>query len=502
MRGFLNNLFRDFRTAKTARPARRAPRRATPQVEGLEDRLVLTGTSAHQVGSTLFIDAAPGGPVVAQIRTITLESNGSGKLEVFDNGILLNPNHFIDMSSINAVNVTVAGGDNVTIDDSNGMPFAKGTTVTLQGSGGTLQGSGLPNLLTLTGSLAITGNEQYVAGATAFSGTKLTVTEGALFTQTTELTFKLNSAIASVKDSFRITGTLGVQTSGSNVELSGSDGLTQTLTGLGLGGGGTLTYANKGTVHLDENAAKAHVTLNATAAAAGERSLAVKLSGSFDNLRINATPSTVDTGVNASSSAFVDLKANSGPVSITGNSGTEVSVGDGTTAGIEANVSVSNVSSLTMNDGDNTTTQENVTVTESTISGTGLFGNNAAKLSYSGMKFLIIDTGQLANSFTVVGSTPGATFTSEIDILNTSDVGLSVAVTLDAGSGLHLDVQNTDLNIPSASLSISAPGGTFSSPNPVIPPGAVLSGSESVTFPGGLTSEVNFQDMTSVTTGS
>jgi hypothetical protein len=53
---FLNDLVRVFRTAKTARPAPRAPRRAHLQVEGLEDRMVPTA-AASLSGSVL------GGPV-------------------------------------------------------------------------------------------------------------------------------------------------------------------------------------------------------------------------------------------------------------------------------------------------------------------------------------------------------------------------------------------------------------------------------------------------------
>ena len=173
--------------------------------------------------------------------------------------------------------------------------------------------------------------------------------------------------------------------------------------------------------------------------------------------------------------------------------------GNLTTAGIEANVSVSNVGQLTVNDAANSTTQEHVTVTESTIFGTGLFGNNAAKLSYSGTQYLVIYTGQLGDTYQVAGSKPGATFTSTIDIADLSNAGLSVGVTLDAGSGLHLDVSNEYLENSAASLFISALGGTFSQPSPVIPPGYEASGAESVTFPGGLTSEINYQDLTSVT---
>jgi Peptidase A4 family len=45
MRRFLSNLFRDFRTSSTARGSGWAPHRATLQVEGLEDRLVMTSAA-------------------------------------------------------------------------------------------------------------------------------------------------------------------------------------------------------------------------------------------------------------------------------------------------------------------------------------------------------------------------------------------------------------------------------------------------------------------------
>jgi type VI protein secretion system component Hcp len=53
----LNNLFRDFRTTKTARPARRAPRRTNLQLEYLEDRLALSTASLH--AATLNAIVAP-----------------------------------------------------------------------------------------------------------------------------------------------------------------------------------------------------------------------------------------------------------------------------------------------------------------------------------------------------------------------------------------------------------------------------------------------------------
>jgi hypothetical protein len=56
---FLNNLFRDFRTTKTARPARRAPRRANLQLESLEDRKV--PTTVAPLGLTSLLNHNPGG---------------------------------------------------------------------------------------------------------------------------------------------------------------------------------------------------------------------------------------------------------------------------------------------------------------------------------------------------------------------------------------------------------------------------------------------------------
>jgi hypothetical protein len=98
------------------------------------------------------------------------------------------------------------------------------------------------------------------------------------------------------------------------------------------------------------------------------------LLGAGESVHINATPSTVNSSVTAfEDAASVSLVANSGSVSITGNySTTVVTLGQSgqglnslaTTAGINANVSVLGVHTLIVADNGNTTTQENVTVTE------------------------------------------------------------------------------------------------------------------------------------------
>jgi hypothetical protein len=498
MRRFLSNLVRSFRTTKTARPARRAPRRANLYLEGLEDRLVMSTVSTVALaGRALQVNAAP----AHQIR-FQADQHDATKLDVLDNGKLVRQ---VPIASVDLVLMKVAGQDAVDVDYSNGLPFAPGTQMLLSGSGS-------QNSLTLEGSRTVKGGETYISMRNTSIGQAASLAVGAGGNLEDNDGFYLfTGAIGSVTDLVKTTAPLVAESLfGSNVTLSGSNGVTQTLSGLSNGGAGdTLTYSNKGLVQLEMLSDNAKATLSATAAAAGEHSLVVDLSGGHDNLHINATPRTVDTSVvvapgTAANPSFVNLAANAGRVSIAGNGTALVSVGRGvtyttaTTAGIEADVSVSNVALLAVTNSANRTTKENVTVTESTISGTGLFGNNAAKLSYSGTQFLQIATGQLADTYKVIGSKPGATFTSSIDIASTSYVGLSVAVTLDARSGLHLDVSNY-VGCPSASLFVSALGGTVHPPSPIIPPGYFATGHETVTFPHGLTSEISYQDMTSVT---
>jgi hypothetical protein len=215
------------------------------------------------------------------------------------------------------------------------------------------------------------------------------------------------------------------------------------------------------------------------------------------------TTSVVDAVAPGShTGAFVGLQSNSGPVSVEGNSSTEVQLGEilpngigFTTAGIQANVTVTGVAGLVLADSGNATTQEQVTVTEKTISGTGLFGNDAVTVTYGHTGDVIFLTGQLADTYTVVGSKPGAFFGCSISLNDVSNVGLSVFVALDGGSGLHLSLSDSAAANPvPASLFISAPQGTYSNPTPNLP-----SGSENVTFDGGLTSEVDYTDCTSVT---
>ena len=482
-------------TTTAGRPARAATRRPAPTVEGLEDRLVLS--TATLAGSTLTVIASPGsnfgvGPSVAGSgsttnapRAITFQETYGNPFQfnVFDSGVLLGQ---FSRLAVKNLNVTVAGRDAIDVDYSNQQPFFDGTTISIVGSGSNSPGSNSLNLTNNPPSGVIGGADNYFAGSGSQSG-KLLIGG---------LQFNFGAAVGSVTDTIKTAVPLVVVSSGNDtaVALSGQDGVTQQLTSLadGGGGGGTLTFGNKSVVNLQMPGSASSVALNATAAAAGEKSFVVDLFGNNADLYLNATPSAVDTTVDATGKTNdVGLRANSGRVFIDGTSSTLVFLGSvaskPTTSGIKQDVFVNGVGTLEVFDTGNVTTKEYVTVTESTVSGTGLFGNNATVLHYSAAK-LAIETGQLANTYTVAGSHPGASFGGrQINIDDGSTrAGLSVEVILDAGSALSLGLLNYggavngSLWIETYPAQVSLESPTFGS------------GTETATFEGGFTSTVSF----------
>jgi hypothetical protein len=511
MRRFLNKLVGDFRSTPAAGTARRAPRRASLQVEGLEDRLVLTSASFNPLTSTLVVNASPGsfgiigrGIVIPpSVRQITLQSDPlRARLQVLDDGALVSvfengvpvPGKEIPIASIKNVQVNLAFLDAVTVNYSNVLPFAAGTTITMSASGSF-------NSLSLTGSRIVSGGETYVAGNGAQAAASLTLGGS---------TYRFSSAVGPVTDTVKTTAPLIVKAFGSNVTLSGSNGVTQTLSSLSNGGAGdSLTYGNKNLVNLELFSASATASLNATAAAAGEHFFVTDLFGSHEAAQVNATPSAVDNSIVAAGLGdSVAVAANSGRVFINGSSSTFARLGTGiggVTSGIKQDVFVSGVNTLVLDDSGNHTTPENVRVTESTISGTGLFGNNAAVVHYSDTGHLQILTGTAADTYAVRGSKPGAHFDSSIEIDDDFAAGgLNVGVAVDAGSGLHLHLdaffttifvkgQLAPATQPPVSLSLFGLHGRYSQPTPTLP-----DGDETVTFAGGLTSDVSYQGFTSV----
>jgi hypothetical protein len=477
MRRFLNNLVRDFWTTKPARPARR---RANLQLEGLEDRLVPTSVTLQ--GSTVLINN------IAQGHTITLEStgfnNGFRGLEVLDNGVPANNPNLFNISSIDADNITVSGNDQVFIDDSNGMPFAQNSTITTQGSGA--------NILTLTGSRGISGNETFVAGTSADDHGEILIDN---------LKFVLESAVTSVNDYFAIVGELDVQTSGTNVVQTGSNGFTQTLSGLGSFGGDTLNFSQKNIVILEEYAFSAAVTLDATQAAAVnpagadavQPTFLVNLHNGDDRAIIDATPATVETGVQTivapvANSASVQVEGNAGQVSILANSTTSVSIGDTTNSmnGIQANVSVTGAAVLFL-DNDASSATENVTISQSAVKGSGLFGNNAVTVFYSNVADLDIAPGSGIDNYTIQASQVGDAFTSHIDI-GTDARSFDIDVVVDSGSHLQLTLNDQEGN---GSMVISPDGGTVSS-------SGTPNGVADVSYDGALGSQITYVGMDDV----
>jgi hypothetical protein len=471
---------------------RRAPQRQRPEkfvrrptLEVLEDRLVLS--TATQVLSTLNITADPG--TATNVRSILMEVDATDptKLDVLDTGTVLGK---FTISSISNVNVNVAGNDASKVDDSNGLPFAPGTAISLAGTGPN-------NSLALLGSLALNlnGNEVFTAGTAAIPGSL------SLGTGFGSVVFTFSSTIASVTDDLSTTQLI-VQARGQAVSQVGPNSITERLKGLaGAGGAGnTLTFRDKASVILDLNSDNASANLNATAAPIGLTDFGVDVFGKNDKVIIGATPSTVRTTVviAGAQNDSVNLQGNSGPVTLFCNNTTVVDLGSNITdssksltSGIKNTVTVIAAEILNILDGGNGTTQENMTVTESTISGTGMFGNNGVVVHYE-ETVPTFETGRLANTYTVADSHPGATFFSGVSINDDfSNAGLSVQVSVDSGSALHLSLFNKDP--ASGSLFISTVSGTFNPPAPTTP-----DGSETVTFTSGSTSTVFYEGFNSV----
>jgi hypothetical protein len=491
MRRFLNNLFRDLRPTGAARVGRRAPRRAAPQVEGLEDRLVLS--TANPVGTTLQVVVSQGTASQPQQITFQADPLKNSFLDVLDNGSLLGR---FSIASVKAVTVQVAGLDSVTVNDSFGLPFGTGVNMTLFGKGDL-------NTFNLAGTRPEAAGQidVYSAGDGATDGSLVALNGN---------TFQFTNAIGAVSDSVPSTGGIIIDAFGAKATLIDSTDGTQKLSGLSLGGAGdSFSFKNQPIVSLGLKSDNASATLTATTAAAGEQIFGVVLSGQNDSVTIKATPSTVETdvfggGVHGTNTSQVNLEANSGVVKIGGGSATTVIVGQPVstgglvTSGIKANVSVGGVKNLALVDSGNGKTQENVTVSESTI--TGLFGSSAVKLTYTDTGFVTFTTGSLAETYNLGPSKAGARFSSAITINDLfPKAALTVNVTVDSGSGLNLKVFHLlDLsgNGPTT-LNVLALGATFTEPTPPSGP-PFFEGTVDANFAGGLTSVFSYAGVENV----
>ncbi len=445
------------------RDTRRVPRRAILRLEGLEGRLVMT--SATHLGSPFLMNAIPVGsslahtPPIVELTTIKastppttgvsfyigqpgpiyIHSDGAGDMIVEDVAVGLNyqfPKASIRSVSIFVQQPSATSLSSINIDDSDGMPFAPGTSIDLNGTG--------QIVLNLGGSRTVSGNETYVAGGAPWTPGTISLDNN--------ITFTLHSCITLVGDSIPITGNLDVQTSGTSVQLNSyGPGYSQYLSGMGVGGGDYLAYSNKPTVTLETYAPNAGVFLDAPDAAVGESNFMVNMHAAGENTTIDSTPKNVQTVVNVDppdANATVALWGNFGPVIIDGDSTTAVAVGfplnstGPITQGIEADVWVEGASSLVVNDHGNVTTAENVTVTDQSISGSGLFGNSGVTLYYGGVQGIDILAGQMADAYTVKPSSSNAVFTSSLWIDSISNWDFRVNVSVNSASDLNLTLVN------------------------------------------------------------
>ncbi len=82
-------------------------------------------------------------------------------------------------------------------------------------------------------------------------------------------------------------------------------------------------------------------------------------------------------------------------------------------------------------------------MTDHTITGSGLFGKNGLILTYGGITNVYMLTGQLADGYTVMPSSPNAVFTSNLAIDSNSYMAFHVNVYVDSASNhLNLSLSN------------------------------------------------------------
>jgi hypothetical protein len=479
---FLNNLLRNFHTNNTAsrkrKPARR-PQTRRLGLEALEDRAV---PSAMALASSSIVQTQVA-PLVSrtfnfQPGLTIIRSDGAGDTVVSPAGQASFQYPTASTGSVSILMHSTNAACVVEVDDSNGMPFAQFTSISVSDSGNN-------GFLNLTGSRTVAGNETFAAGG--MSGAFGTILLD-------NLVFSLKNTSTGVFDSLPITGTLDVPTFGAHPQLvSYGPGGQNYFSGLAASGGAGnyFAFSNIPTVVVDAYAANAGVFLDNPDAAVGEHYFTVNMRYTGQTTTMNQTPKDVTTVVNSdASNTNAALWGNFGPVIIDGNSSTAVNIGypfssTGTiTSGIEANVTVEGGASMIVNNSGNTKTFENVKVTEQSISGSGLFGSNNVTLQYGGIRAVSILTGQLADGYTIAPSSANAVFFGTLTISSTSSWAFHVNVAVNAASDLNLTLfnQRPQLGV----LDVTAIGGVVDFP------GTNPSGTIGVLFGGKATSHISY----------
>lgn len=486
MSRFFGKLLNRVRSGNMARATGSGPRRVSLGLESLENRLV-PSTASFSNGLLSITGVAPGHSI-----GLSCSASNNNEVQVYDESSFGETLVFQgNKQSIYNVNIKLSSNDAVGISDNNGMPFAYYTNVSLTGTGP-------GNSLSLGGSRTVSGSETYVPAYTPTSTALLSVDNSFI---------SFDKTITSVVDFLPITGTDDVQADGTNVTLLNAN--NNEITGLGPGAGGALlNFWQKPTLELDDFAANATIHLDDP----GHGPLpgvpdppepsplfVVNMHGAGDSTIIAATPANEVTEVQtvvapAASPASVLLEANAGPVEVNGNSMTTLRIGlpsNGlfSTQSIQGNVTVQGVGGVSLLDNGNNTTPQNVTVTEKSVSGTGLFGNSNVVLSYGGVTNLSIDSGQLADQYTVEGSGPDAQFSTKISLTDSSNTSFRA----DVYPGIFADLDLSLFNSPALAVAqlyihtISSE--TVTTPTP-------MQGVVDVTFAGVFTSQISYNGFT------
>jgi hypothetical protein len=135
-----------------------------------------------------------------------------------------------------------------------------------------------------------------------------------------------------------------------------------------------------------------------------------------------------------------------------------------------------------------------VRVTEKSVFGNGLFGNDNVVLSYFNVGTLNLQTGHGSDSFQVLASQTGAAFTSQINITDVCQGTFTADVIVDSGSHLNLTLVKVEAQSVAA-LTVEAVNGNVVLPGRI--PLRPVSGTADVFFGGVLGSQIAFVDFTS-----
>jgi len=414
LQSFLRTLARRW-TTLTRPAAPRSPRSSSsyrPQLEGLEDRMLLS-TAALSSG-VLTIVADPNA-ALSVIRDKTNLAN----VDVLQNGSLVNKSP-IAADSVKSLKVELQGGDSLTFDSSKGALFLAGIATDITGSG--------------SNSLVFQGGSATAASFTpALSGQPGSLLLGGVsykFDQSVTRVLDTTSAPSlTITDSVQATVTVQNGTT-----LSNGTHLTD-IQGLGT----DLQVAGQAAVHLDLSHANDQVFLKSTIADPALKAFSVALSGQSASVEINSTPSGVTETITAT------------------GKGTNTQVGLGSSI----------LGSVTVNGGNLNLTDEQglaETITESSITGPG-----HAAIHYSDLTGLQLVSNFEGQAFTIAPSSSTASF-HDLDIsIQSGAVLLAPAtqaqtgastfdITVNKATELNLQINNTDFS--TAIVNVHNPDGS------------------------------------------